>query len=258
MIIKLSSHREEITLEEYKNRVHSFMHNFEQYLESDNKEVIYYVSNIFREDYQENEITYSSIFRDFNNVKLFIKEAESNLICFLDEVLEESEEYLNEFNWWHVRAFKLTKSYEYEWLFDYNFSGVNFNELEIENGLFKLSYPETELYKEWKKLSGFDVLKLRFPFRKGDILQIVNKPFSKEPTNLVYLGIDDYVLQHDFEDELECTHAFSYAGICFANRFLPCHMHKVEKCEDKKMLELSEFVKKANLKELEEFVLSLF
>jgi len=224
-----------ITLDEYKKMTRAFWEIAEEKLLVDAREnEFYHVYNTCRKDLDgKYNVLYSGMYKSIDKAREMIYRANDNNYGDLDDVEEE----LCDIYWWSIDKYRLTDENEYERIFhinQYDTSGLFGIEFHYKFAEYATT-TEKVVYEEWEKLNGWSALNrfnIEFPYTKGDLLRVDNKPYSNTPDYYVYLE-NGLVFKKDTFGALSYQNIFSDGGAVGFYSFLPCHIEKVHSCSDK-------------------------
>jgi len=223
-----------ISLEEYKKRVAAFYKKVQEELIVDAEEnEFYHVYNTCRRDIESKyAVSYAGMFRQVDKINEMIFRADDNIYGELDDI----EDDVNDIYWWSIDKYRMIDG-EYEKIYHINQYGTS----HLFGISFIYKFPEhataieKEIYYEWEKLNGWSVrsrIKIEYPYQKGDILRVDNKPYSSTPDYFVYLE-NGIVFKKDTFGALSYQDLFSDGGTIGFYSFLPCHIEVVPSSDDK-------------------------
>ena len=250
-----------LTLEEYKNEVCRFWSKVTDELLTDcTVNEIYKVETVFRNDIvaKHNPHACSSVFKTYQSLEEFISYCE---YC-LDDELEYIDEDAEEFCCWEITKYRLSEDEEYRKIFTLHrrFSGgymeVYFNILA--EGI--LTADETDIYNDWLRLSGSfsrTRVDIKFPFSKGDILKISGHPYKATDQYYVCCDENGNAISRNYFNKLCTKRIFSHTDIAGYSFFVPCHIEKVNTCDDKALFALHNYLSNPDSGVIEKLIESL-
>lgn len=247
--------REAISLEEYRERIAHLRKMIKEELLTDAKfDESYYVRMCYCEG--DDGPKYADAFKKRDNMFRFMAQSESNVDVFVedDDEDEETEEDPPTI-YWVITKYKENRAGEYSELFSINWNnyygiiGLSFG-IAVYDDSFIFSNKEKELLTNIENMMGTVFTKIRFPYNKGEIIEINNMPFSKQPSYFVFLGISDKVLMYDYENELSIEHAFSISTNDVECKFLQCYYKRVDSCSDLRIQNISNYISSAAADEI--------
>ena len=253
---KLMIKRETISLEEYRERIARLRKMIKEELLTDAKlDEFYYVTMCYCEG--DDGPRYADAFKKRDNMFKFIAQSEGYADMFWEEEHagdEESDEYPPTI-YWIITKYKVDKTGEYSELFSikwsscYGIIGLSLG-IAIYDDSFVFSNTEKELLTNLENMMGTVLTKIRFPYNKGDIIEVNNTHFSEHPSYFVFLGVSDKVLMYDYENELSIERAFSISRNDVECKFLPCYYKKIDSCSDLRIQNISNHIKYASADEI--------
>lgn len=249
-----------VSLDEYKEQVSSFFKNVKQKLLIDCEDnEVYTVQNSFRDDIasEYGADVYSSVFKKYENVEELIYRAEDNL----EGNFEDSDEYLGDFCYWTINKYRLSEDGEYKKIFSIyqtflnNILEIYFN-IDAENELTPI---EKEVYSEWLRLSGIyspQRVVIKFPYSKGDVLQISGHPYSNINQYFIYYD-SGAAISRDYFGRLCVTSLFTYCDVVRYGYFVPRYLEVVDSCKDKALCNIRKMLLSTETKEIEKLIKQL-
>ena len=242
-----------ISYEEYKECVNEFWEKVkENLLVNANDDEIYHVYNTYRDDVNGKYDlgSYSGLYRKIERAFDMILRADDN-----NGDIDDIEEDLCDIYYWSIDKYRITEG-EYERIFKIDLVGrTGFFGIEFcSNFLKHATGPEGEVYAMWRKLYGWPGgarVKIRLPYKKGDILKVNNKPYSNMPDYYVYLENENVFKRHSF-NVLSYQNLFSDGSMIGYYGFLPCHIEVVPACPDKLFNKIAHIVRENSDEEIDE------
>lgn len=231
-----------ISLDEYMQSVSKFWEKVRELLLIDARDdEVYHVYNICRKEYLKNNIEYSGVFKQVSSIYDMIYRAYDNSLSELEDVDEDMDDIC----YWQIskyriveneyeRVFSLSRTSEQNLDFDFNYKIQDFGN-EVEKTMFD----------EWLNLDSAKMIDL--PYKCGDIILVMSKPmYAQEYKEYFVYHKDDGVFKRDSYGELR------YGSISRSNSqygfrsFVPCHIKKIQSCEDEVINKLSRIIRKNN------------
>lgn len=253
-IKKLSEETQTVTLKEYRDGVEGFWNFVTDRLLVDAKEdELYHVYNTLRDDAKDQYSIglYSKICRKMENVYELIEQADS----FIMGDLEDADEEPSELYYWTIEKYRMIEG-EYERIFRIHLiNPIWFIKISFHYNILDFcTEVEQDVYSEWSYLCGWMEprhLNIGFPYQKGDILKVDERPYFNQSDYYVYLG-DGRAVKKDENRSVYDTHLFSNMDLMAYFSFPLCRLEVVPSCPDEMLNKIAFIVRETGSETMKE------
>lgn len=233
LALKCLSERLIFTPEQYQERVNAFWQRIEEFLGDAHDGEVYHVYDTWRNDLlgKYPERVRSNIFCKMENIYKMIAKTND---YYARETVDVGED-LHKMHYWTIEKYRVICG-EYECIFGVHllgpgaplkiefYSGASYEEISLDNAFCA----------EWKYLYGRKSPRgynMDFPYQKGDILKIDERPFFDSSLYYVYLG-GGRAVKKDENGCLRDTDLVSDLNGTAHSGFPLCRLEVVPSCPD--------------------------